>query len=172
MKLTRFFGILAVCSAVALMPIEAQAQLQTVEQTVFGMDCAPCAHAMEQSLGSMKGVDSVSVSLNDGVASIHLAGTNTVAYREIRKTVSNGGFAAKEAILTVRGTVRQKGKRWILKTPAGERFVLESADDAGSAENPLEDLKPNQKVTVTGRVTASDSEQGRWPMKVQNIRPT
>ena len=149
----------------------AQAQLQKIEQTIFGMDCAPCAHAMEQSIGSMKGVKTVSVTLNDGRASIDLSNTNEVTYRDIRKAISNGGFSAKKATLEAQGTLRQKGDQWILETPAGEQFVLRPGKKASSGEDRLQDLKPDRQVIVTGQIPASlNTKDTLWPLHIQRVR--
>jgi cation transport ATPase len=167
----RVFAVLAFGFGGAALPNAVQAQLQTVDQTVFGMDCAPCAHAMEQSLGSMEGVETVSVHLNDGVAALDLTETNTVAYREILEAVSNGGFSAREATLTVQGTVRRTGGHWVLETPAGEQFVLKTDGSTGAKPSALQDLAPSRRVIVTGRVSASsETEDGRWPVEVQEVR--
>ena len=167
---TRLATVLAIFLAGALFPNAAQAQLQEVQQTVFGMDCAPCAHAMERGLGSMKGVESVSVSLNDGIASIDLTEGNTTTYRKLREAVANGGFSARKATLTVQGTVQQTGDQWILKTPAGERFVLKANEEASSTRGSLGGFEADQQVTLTGQVSVSEPEEGRWPVQVQNIR--
>jgi copper chaperone CopZ len=149
----------------------AQAQLQKIQQTVFGMDCAPCAHAMEQSLGSMEGVETVSVSLNDGLATVDLAKANRIDYRGVRKTVENGGFSPREATLKVQGTARQEEGQWILKTPTGEEYALQPGQEGASNEQGLQDLKPNQQVTVTGQIPASPStEDALWPLRVQQVR--
>ena len=149
----------------------AQAQLQKIEQTVFGMDCAPCAHAMEQGIGSMEGVEAVSVNLNDGLATIDLSNTNEVAYRDIRKAISNGGFSAKKATLEAQGMLRQKGDQWILETPAGEQFVLRPGKKASSGEDRLQDLKPDRQVIVTGQIPASlNTKDTLWPLRVQRVR--
>ena len=167
---TRLAIVLAIFLAGALFPNAAQAQLQKVQQTVFGMDCAPCAHAMEQGLGSMEGVGSVSVSLNDGIASIDLTEGNTTTYRKLREAVANGGFSARKATLTVQGTVRQTGDQWILKTPAGEQFVLEANEEASSTRGSLGGFEADQQVTLTGQVSVSEPKEGRWSVQVQNIR--
>lgn len=149
-----------------------QAQLQKIEQTVFGMDCAPCAHAMEQSLGAMEGVETVSVSLNDGLATIELTDTNSVAYTGIRKTVNNGGFSPRDATLEVRGTVQQEKGQWILKTPAGEEYVLQPGQEGTSGKSSLQDLEPHQRVTVTGQIPESPETIGeRWMVRVAGVQP-
>jgi len=169
---SRLLVALAFLLAGAAVPESTRAQLQKIQQTVFGMDCAPCAHAMERGLGSMEGVETVSVSLNEGLAALTLAKTNSIAYEDIRTTVSNGGFAAKKATLTVRGTVRHVGDRWVLDTPAGDQFVLRTGGETNATAADLQRLKPDQQVTVTGRVPASsEAKKGRWPVRVQRIQP-
>lgn len=155
-----------------VMPQMARAQLQEIRQTVFGMDCAPCAYAMEKSLGQVEGVETVSVSLNTGIAAIELRATNDVTYGTIRKVVADGGFAAKDATLKARGTVRRVEGRWILETPAGEQFVLQSDDETVSGKGRLKDLKPDQRVAVTGQIPASpETGAKRWTLRVQRVRP-
>lgn len=150
----------------------AQAQLEKIQQTVFGMDCAPCAHAMEQSLGSMEGVEAVSVSLNDGLATIDLAKANRIDYREVRKTVENGGFSPRDATLKVQGTARQEEGQWILTTPTGEEYLLRSSDESTSNEPGLQDLTPDQQVTVTGQIPGSpENGDKRWTMRVRRVQP-
>nr|WP_259079387.1 heavy metal-associated domain-containing protein [Salinibacter ruber] len=135
------------------------------------MDCAPCAHAMEQSLGSMEGVETVSVSLNDGLATVDLAKANRIDYRGVRETVENGGFSPREATLKVQGTARQEEGQWILKTPTGEKYALLPGQEGASNEQEFQELKPNQQVTVTGQIPASlSTEDALWPLRVQQVR--
>ncbi|MFB6232305.1 MAG: cation transporter [Salinibacter sp.] len=151
--------------------LPAQAQLQKIEQTIFGMDCAPCAHAMEQSIGSMDGVEAVSVSLNNGLATIDLSTTNALEYENIRKAIANGGFSARKATLKVRGTLRRQGDRWVLETPTGEQFVLQSSAKEGREKAAFQDLHPNRQVIVSGQVPASPETEGpRWPLRLHQVR--
>jgi copper chaperone CopZ len=168
---SRISVVLAFLLAGAARPGPAQAQLQKIQQTVFGMDCAPCAHAMEQSLGVMEGVETVSVSLNEGVAAIDLNETNGVVYADVRKVVSNGGFAAKKATLKARGTVRREEDQWILETPAGEQFVLKTDVKSDSENVDLQHLEPSRRATVTGRIPASpETGDKRWTLRVRSVR--
>lgn len=165
-------ALLALLLVGMAMPQAARAQLQEIRQTVFGMDCAPCAYAMEKSLGQVEGVETVSVSLNTGIVTIELRETNDVTYAAIRKIVANGGFAAKGATLNVRGTVRRAEGQWLLETPTGEQFVLTTGDASGAAKVDLQTLESSKRVTVIGQIpTSSETEEKRWTLRAQRIGP-
>jgi copper chaperone CopZ len=64
MKKTFAVGFLALSS------LAADAEYGQVNLTVFGMDCAPCAHAIHVSMKGIQGVNTVDVDLNTGLVSI------------------------------------------------------------------------------------------------------
>lgn len=159
---------IALFAAGFLLPTSAQAQLQRVEQTVFGMDCAPCAHAMENRLGQMEGVTSVSVSLNEGTAKLDLAATNSITLEAIRKAVIQGGFSPEEATLQVSGTLRQEDGEWVLSSPSGEQYVLQDVEATVSEEELRQ--RSGQEVTLTGQVPKGEepSEKG-WALHASEL---
>jgi len=57
----------------ALLPLTAHAEYEQVNLTVFGMDCAPCAHAIHVSMQGIQGVNTVDVDLNTGLVTVKLA---------------------------------------------------------------------------------------------------
>ena len=59
-------------------PLAAHAEYQQVDLTVFGMDCAPCAHAIHVSMKGIQGVDTVDVDLNTGLVRIKLKDRKSV----------------------------------------------------------------------------------------------
>lgn len=136
-----------------LIPFQVQAQLLEVKQTVFGMDCAPCAYGLEKRIKQIDGVQSASVSLNDGLLTTNLTKDNQLTLQRIRKAVEESGFKAKEANITVKGTVTQdKSGKLILETIAGERFTLKSEE-----QKTLDDIsKAKGSVTITGKAETSD----------------
>ena len=87
----------------ALAPIAARAEYQQINLTVFGMDCAPCAHAIHVSMKGIQGVQNVDVDLNTGLVTIQLAPGNSAAMREFNQAVEKNGFTHKDAQVTVRG---------------------------------------------------------------------
>jgi copper chaperone CopZ len=87
----------------ALVPLAAHAEYEQVNLTVFGMDCAPCAHAIHVSMKGIQGVDTVDVDLNTGLVSIKLSAGNTAAMHQFNEAVEKNGFTHKDAYVIVRG---------------------------------------------------------------------
>lgn len=102
--------------------------LRELDQTIFGMDCAPCAAGVEQGLSKLDGVTSVRVSLNEGKAVVTLAPDSRTTLARIREVIRHNGFTPKDARATLVGRVVREGDRWWIETASG-RFVLE-ADSA------------------------------------------
>jgi cation transport ATPase len=86
-----------------LFALAAHAEYQQVDLTVFGMDCAPCAHAIHVSMKGIQGVDTVDVDLNTGLVSIKLAPGNGAVMRQFNEAVEKNGFTHKDAQVIVRG---------------------------------------------------------------------
>lgn len=137
------------------LPITAMADgLEWVKQTIFGMDCAPCAYGVEQGLKGLSGVEGVKVSLNDGYAEVVLTVDNETTIEEIRSVVKQNGFTPKEAQIRVAGrVVAAEGSRAIVLESAAGKFSL-----AGSREFTTQ-LKNafGERVEVTGTVSADEA---------------
>lgn len=88
---------------IALLSSVAHAEYRHVNMTVFGMDCAPCAHAIHVSMKGIKGVDTVNVDLNTGLVTIALTPGNTAGMRQFEEAVEKNGFTHKGATVVVRG---------------------------------------------------------------------
>ena len=138
-----------------LVPVSALASgLEHVKQTIFGMDCAPCAYGIEQGLKGLSGVEQVTVSLNDGYAEIHLAEDSRATLAEIREVIRKNGFTPKDTNVHVSGKVIQSNEgQFLLKTDV-ETFELN-----GKEQTVLSQLLKESSVTVTGSVTTGDSRQ-------------
>jgi cation transport ATPase len=87
----------------AFSTLAAHAEYEQVNLTVFGMDCAPCAHAIHVSMKGIQGVSTVDVDLNTGLVSIKLAPGNNAAMRQFNEAVEKNGFTHKDANVIVRG---------------------------------------------------------------------
>lgn len=123
MRLTTAIFVLA-----SLLPVGAYAGgLEHVKQTIFGMDCAPCAYGVEQGLKGLSGVEQVKVSLNDGYAEVHLGDDSLTTLMEIREIIRKNGFTPKEANVHVSGIVVESNGQFVLKTEV-ETFALEASD--------------------------------------------
>ncbi len=87
----------------ALSTLAAHAEYEQVNLTVFGMDCAPCAHAIHVSMKGIQGVNTVDVDLNTGLVSIKLSPGNSADMRQFNAAVEKNGFTHKDAQVIVRG---------------------------------------------------------------------
>lgn len=148
---------------VLLVPDSAHAQLQEVRQTVFGMDCAPCAYALERRLGSLDGAEEVTVSLNEGQAVVQFQNENGVRLDALRAAVRDAGFDPRETTLRVAGTLRREGEQWTIVTPSGERFLVETA--AGDAARAALRARTGRRVAVTGRVAEGELPEAGWSLR-------
>lgn len=149
-SLPRTLALCLLTIALLAAPERAEAQLLEVRQTVFGMDCAPCAYGLEKRLKKIDGVTSARVSLNDGLATAALDGEAPTRLATIREAIRESGFAAQEAVVTARGTLRQAGGVWVLVLPGGERFVVDAGTTALTAG----------RRTLTGRVAKGGPDGG------------
>ena len=119
MKKTLALGFLA------LSTVAAQAEYEQVNLTVFGMDCAPCAHAIHVSMKGIQGVNTVDVDLNTGLVSIKLAPGNNAAMRQFNEAVEKNGFTHKDANVIVHGQLSGSAQAPFLEvTGTKDRYAL------------------------------------------------
>lgn len=106
----------------------ARAEYRTVDMTVFGMDCAPCAHAVHVSVKGIQGVDTVNVDLNTGLVQIALAPDNHADMRQIEQAIEKNGFTHKDAKVVVRGTITGAANAYVLQVAGtGDHYTLQAS---------------------------------------------
>jgi copper chaperone CopZ len=109
----------------ALSALAAHAEYEQVNLTVFGMDCAPCAHAIHVSMKGIQGVNTVDVDLNTGLVSIKLTLGNSAAMRQFNEAVEENGFTHKDANVVVRGQLSGSAQAPFLDvTGTTDRYAL------------------------------------------------
>ena len=109
----------------ALSSIAAHAEYEQVTLTVFGMDCAPCAHAIHISMKGIQGVNLVDVDLNTGLVSIKLSPRNGATMRQFNEAVEKNGFTHKDATVIVRGQLSGSAQAPFLEvTGTKDRYAL------------------------------------------------
>jgi cation transport ATPase len=112
-------------SFLALSTLAAHAEYEQVNLTVFGMDCAPCAHAIHVSMKGIQGVNNVEVDLNTGLVSIKLMPGNSAAMRQFNEAVEKNGFTHKDANIVVRGQLSGSAQAPFLEvTGTKDRYAL------------------------------------------------
>ena len=83
---------------------------------------------MGVALKKLKGVDTVEVKLNAGLAIVRLKSGNHISLQDVRKVISDHGFAPGEANVKFTGTVNsENGKTWIEVSSVNEVLNLNEA---------------------------------------------
>jgi copper chaperone CopZ len=144
MKLT--MKKLLAAGILTLSSLAAHAEYQQVNLTVFGMDCAPCAHAIHVSMKGIQGVNTVDVDLNTGLVTIKLTPGNSASMRQFNQAVEKNGFTHKDAAVTARGKLTGTASAPFLEVAGTQdRFALSPAATAA-------DITPllGKTVTITG----------------------
>ena len=134
-----------------LSTIVAHAEYEQVNLTVFGMDCAPCAHAIHVSMKGIRGVNTVDVDLNTGLVSIRLSPGNSAAMRQFNEAVEKNGFTHKDAQVIVRGRLSGSVSTPLLEVAGTEDRYALSPLAAGADLSAL----LGKTVTVDGVVPQS-----------------
>ncbi len=112
----------------ALSPLAAQAEYEQVNLTVFGMDCAPCAHAIRVSMKGIQGVNTVDVDLNNGLVTIKLNPANNASMRQFNEAVEKNGFTHKDADVVAKGKLTgTAGAPFFEVAGTHDRFALAPA---------------------------------------------
>lgn len=113
---------LATLGAAVLLPITAQAALLEVRQTVFGMDCAPCAYGLQRALRALPGARAARVRLNDGTAWVAFRPGSPATLEQIRTLVRNQGFSPRGAWVRAEGRLYRQGPDWLIELTPTVRY--------------------------------------------------
>ena len=149
MKKALALALLALLSSVA------NAEYRHVNMTVFGMDCAPCAHAIHVSMTGIKGVNKVNVDLNTGLVTVQLAPGNSAAMQQFNQAVEKNGFTHKDAKVVVRGRISGTASSPVLEvTGTNDKYAL-----VGNGANVASLI--GKTVTVSG--TLPQAPRGKVP---------
>lgn len=144
-------------AVVSLFTSVAHAEYTKIDLTVFGMDCAPCAHAVHVSVKGIQGVNTVDVDLNSGLVAIRLTPGNTAGMRQIEEAIERNGFTHKDATVRVRGKVTGSQVAPVLEVAGTNDHYLLSA--AGSTA----DLSALIGKTVDVEGTLPQAAKGKIP---------
>jgi copper chaperone CopZ len=88
-----------------------------------------CAHAVRVAIRKLPGVEAVDVSLERALADIRLRPGNTVTLPQLRQIIKNNGFTAKDATITVVGTIIERGGQPAINV-TGTDIVMRLVADA------------------------------------------
>jgi copper chaperone CopZ len=109
----------------------------------------------------LEGVESVRVSLEEGLAAVTLVPGNALDPERIRKVARDGGFTPKQAEVRVRGRLVAEGETSALAVSGLEREyrLVEHAAAPGRLAA-LAAVAPGTPVVVSGAVPESEAVSG------------
>ncbi len=146
-----------VFAVVSMTAMGAHAEYEQVNMTVFGMDCAPCAHAIHVSMKAIPGVEKVDVDLNTGLVSIALNAGSPATMRQFNEAVEKNGFTHKDAKIVAKGKLTGTAAAPVFEVSGtGDRFHLVPTGAAADVSSLL-----GKTVTVTG--TLPQVAKGKTP---------
>jgi copper chaperone CopZ len=140
-----------------LSALGAQAEYRKVNLTVFGMDCAPCAHAIHVSMKGIRGVDKVDVDLNTGLVSIQLSPGNNATMQQFNAAVEKNGFTHKDAKIIAIGKLSG--------TPAAPYLDVSGTSDRYAL------LPSGQPADLTGLFGKTVTASGSLPQATKGKVP-
>jgi hypothetical protein len=118
----------------------------------------------------MEGVESVQVSLNEGLARIQLKPGNKLRLAQLRERVADNGFTPKEARVAVLGEIISTNGRLQLKvTGADEIFDLSLAPKAPRTEDELK-KQVGKTLFVEGVVATSKGKKASQNLEVVSFK--
>ncbi len=113
-------------------------------------------------------MDSVVVSLNQGLATVKLKPGNTATMEQLRKAVEKNGFVTKQAEVTVRGQLLFSGKPKLKVVGTDETYDLTAASANGSVPANWQEL-PGKTVIVNGIVPAATKGAEAATLEVKSV---
>ncbi len=126
---------------------------------------------MSVAIKKVNGVDSVKVSLNEGLADIKLRDGNKVTVEQIRGIIRKNGFTPKESQAQVAGkVVERNGKPALEVTGLDQVYLLADAPDA---KGKVEQLKGQmgKQVVLSGQLPETKETEEPQTMHVREVAP-
>jgi hypothetical protein len=115
-------------------------------------------------------VDSVEVSLNQGLATVKLKPGNTVTLEQLRKAVEKNGFVTRQADVLIRGQLLFSSKPRLKVLGTDEFYELIPAPANGSVLTNSQELS-GKTVIVNGTVPAASKGAEVTTLQVKSVTP-
>jgi len=124
-----------------------------------------CAHAVRVALKAVKGVETVEVSLNKGLATIRLGDGNVVTTKQLRDAITKNGFTTKNSNVIVLGQLLEKNGTPVLRASgSNEEFSL-----APSGSEALDRTLIGKNVTVEGILPEAASGDAMPALRFRSV---
>jgi len=122
------------------------------------------------SMKKVESVDSVNVSLNEGLAKVHLKAGNTVRLEHLREVIEKNGFTPRKARVTVLGEVVSVDGILHLKiTGLDQRYTLAIDPNARRTEAELKKLV-GKILLVEGVIVSPKEEKTPQTLRVTTFK--
>lgn len=115
---------------------------------------------MRVALKSVKGVESVEVSLNQGLAAVTLKPDNTVTIEQLQHAITKNGFTTRQSTVVVTGTLVSTDQKLELRV-SGSNELFGLIPDKQQAKT--SDLKQLSGKTVTVEGVIPETPKGKKP---------
>ena len=126
---------------------------------------------MRVAVRKLEGVESVDVSLERGAATIALRPGNRITLPQLRQIIKNNGFTAKDATVTVIGTVVERGGKPALNVTGTDVVWLMAGSNAAYADAMQRVRAPQTApVEAAGTVAAPANESQPEVLVVQALK--
>ncbi len=126
---------------------------------------------MSVAIKKVNGVDSVKVSLNEGLADIKLRDGNKVTVEQLRSTIRKNGFTPKESEARVAGrVVERNGKPALEVTGLDLVYLLADAPDAKGKVEQLNGRMGNQ-IVLSGELPETKGAEEPQTLLVHEVAP-
>ena len=124
-----------------------------------------CAYAVRVALKKFPGVDSVEVSLNNGLATVRLNPGNTVRPRDMWEAIRKNGFTPKNTHVVLRGTIDGTARK--LKV-AGTEEEFDLKGEPKILNVPKSEA--GKIIVVDGNIVPAKDLKATVPLEVKEIR--
>jgi copper chaperone CopZ len=138
------------------------AQIIQMDLSIFGMDCAICAHGVHKTLLKIEGVQKVDVSIEKGLAHIELNSENKVQLQQLENAVRKNGFSPKGGTVDLKGKIQNKGGDSITVIVSGTNEGISGTMSQAASIDPQKEysirgvLKIDEKGTQSLNITSAN----------------
>ena len=142
--------------AMSLLAVQhSAAEFLSIEQRFGGIVCGSCAESLQKSFSWLRGVESVQVNMEEGVARLTLRPGNRVRLEDIRDRIKAVGFTPAAAQVRAEGNVLKHEGTWRLSLDANTQNYLLPLSASGTQAASIAKAE-GRMVTVSGAVPSGE----------------
>jgi mercuric ion binding protein len=165
----RKFKLIAICTLLILVYSQYSfAQVKELRLRVDGLACPFCAYGLEKKLKSLRGLESLDISLKKGIAVLVFKSESEINLSRIKTMVKDAGYTLRNMKITASGYISEEGDNFLFKIKGipnkfyifEEKRVQEEIEEGKSITTLAANLKEKLKefliektqITITGTV--------------------